>query len=297
MTRILRWVLICVLLLLAAAVSVPLFVRHRVYALPDWYPKAHLSEADQAAAANRADQKLIQARSEIVGAYAAQTRATRAGTQPTSLPVSQFALKLSEDEINSWIPKWEDELGWRGRVDQYLSDPTIVFNEDEIILAATVKDWKTIVSLHVVPKLQNGKLLLSLRSVMAGTLPLPKVAWSSYQDRLLESVQAHLPEFRKQAAIDANGRANAAAASAAMNELLIHSLNDEPAEPVLFLPDQFSRSPRSLPVQITGISIAEKVLTISVEPMDAAQRAAFLKHLRGPDAGSTSSSDLAAESQ
>src|SRR3954462_3801134 len=115
MKRILRWVLICVLLFLAVAVSVPLFVRHRVYALPKWYPKAHLNEAEQAGAANRADQKLIQARSEIVGAYAAQTRATRAGTQPASLPASQFALKLSEDEINSWIPKWEDELGWRGR--------------------------------------------------------------------------------------------------------------------------------------------------------------------------------------
>src|SRR5689334_7114032 len=158
MKRFLRWVLICVLLLLAVAVAVPLFVRHRVYSQPAWYPKAHLSEADQAAAANRADQKLIQARSEIAGAYAAQTRAARAGTQPASLPGSQFALKLSEYEINSWLPKWEHQLRLGARINQYLSDPTIVFNEDEIILAATDKDCKTIVSLHFVPRLEKGKL-------------------------------------------------------------------------------------------------------------------------------------------
>jgi hypothetical protein len=292
MKRFLRWTLIFVLLLLAAVVSVPLFVRHRVYALPEWYPKAHQSKAAQAAAANRADQKLIQARSEIVGAYAAQTRAARAGTQPTSLPAAQLGIKLSEDEINSWIPKWEDELGWSGGADQHFSDPTIVFNEDEIILAATVKDWKTIVSLHFVPRLQNGKLLLTLRSVMAGTLPLPRVAWSSYQDRLVESVQARLPEFRREAAIDANGRANTAAVSAAMTELLLHMVNDEPAEPVLFLPDQIGHSPRSLPVVITDIKLADKVLTIVVEPMDAARRGALLKHLRGNGA-SGAGADLA----
>ena len=297
MKRFLRWILIGVLLFLAAAVSVPLFVRHRVYARPDWYPKAHLSQSDQAAAANRADQKLIQARSDIVGAYAAQTRAARAGTQPASLPASQFSINLSEDEINSWIPKWEDELGWSGRIDQQLSDPTIVFNEDEIILAATIKDWKTIVSLHFVPRLEKGKLLLTLRNVMAGTLPLPKVAWSSYQDRLVESAQARLPEFRREAAIDANGRANTAAVSAAMTELLLHVVNDEPAEPVLFLPDQIGHSPRSLPVVITDIKLADKVLAIVVEPMDSARRAALLKHLRAPDAGKTGVGDLAADSR
>ena len=82
-----------------------------------------------------------------------------------------------------------------------------------------------------------------------------------------------------------------------MTELLSHSLNDEPAEPVLFLPDQIGHSPRSLPVVITDIKLADKVLTIVVEPMDSMRRSALLKHLQGTDAGRSSPGDLAAESQ
>ena len=48
--------------------------------------------------------------------------------------------------------------------------------------------------------------------------------------------------------------------------------------------------------RITDITLADKVLTIVVEPMDAARRAALLKHLRGLDAGGAGT-DLAARSQ
>src|SRR4051794_38245128 len=109
--------------------------------------------------------------------YAAQTRSARAGTAPTSLPASQFALTFTDDEINSWIPKWKDELG-SARVNAHLEDPQIVFHQGQIILAATVKDWNTIVSLHFLPQLQQGQFRLTLTAVMAGTLPLPRVSWS-----------------------------------------------------------------------------------------------------------------------
>jgi hypothetical protein len=263
-------------------VSVPLFVRHRLYTKPTWYPQTRLSESDQAAAANRVDQKLIQARSEIAGMYAQQVRLARAGAATATAPAGEFTLAFTEDEIDSWIPKWKDELGWSRRVDALLTEPAIVLHQREIILAATIKDWNTIVSLHFLPALKDGKLWLTLNGVMAGTLPLPRVSWSTYEQRLLNGVQARLPEFQRNADIDARGRANSSAVSAAMSELLLNTLHDEPAEPVLFLPDQLSRSSRSLPVRITEISVASRTLTLAVRPMDASERVALLRRLRGP---------------
>jgi len=286
MKKFLRWVLILVLVLVVIGVAAPLFVRHRMRTQPEWYPTARMAPDEEAAAANRADQKLIAARSEIAEAYAAQTRAARAGQTPTTSPADSFVLSLTQDEINAWLPKWENELGWSHRIDQYLEDPTIIFRDQEIILAATVKDWSTIVSLHFVPQMEKegGKLHITLSGVTAGTLPLPRVSWSGYQDRLLNSMNSRLADFQKRADIDQTGRANSAAVLAAMSELLIHALKDEPAEPVLFLPEQFGRNPRSLPVRITDVTVANKTLNLTVRPMDQEERAALLEHIKGHEA-------------
>ena len=65
-----------------------------------------------------------------------------------------------------------------------------------------------------------------------------------------------------------------------MSELLIHTLKDELAEPVLFVPEAHEgHDTRSLPVQLTNISIANKTLSLTVVPMNANQREEFLKHL------------------
>ena len=289
MKKFLRWVLILVLVLVVIGIAAPLFVRHQMHAQPEWYHRPHLAPDEQAAAANRADQKLIQARSEIAEAYAAQTRAARAGQTPTTSPADLFVLSLTEDEMDAWLPKWESELGLSQRLDRYVDDPTIILREQEIILAATVKDWNTIVSLHFVPKMEAGKLHITLSGVNAGTLPLPRVSWSSYQDRLLNSLNNRMANFQQQADIDSSGRANSAAVLAAMTELLIHALKDEPAEPVLFLPEQFGRNPKSLPVKITDITVAKKTLNLTVQPMDKDERARLLEHIRGTNASSLSS--------
>ena len=293
MKKFLRWVLILVMVLVVIGVAAPLFVRHRMRAQPEWYPKARLAPDEQAAAANRADQKLIAARSEIAEAYAAQTRAARSGQTPTTSPADSFVLSLTQDEINAWLPKWENELGFSHRIEQYLEDPTIIFRDQEIILAATVKDWNTIVSLHFVPQMEEGKLHITLSGVTAGTLPLPRVSWAGYQDRLLNSLQNRLGDFQKRAQIDSSGRANSAAVLAAMSELLIHALKDEPAEPVLFLPEQFGKNPKSLPVRITDVTVVNKTLNLTVRPMDQAERAKLLQDIRSTNVSSLSTSDHA----
>src|SRR5436305_8170355 len=132
MKKLLRWVLIVVLVLVVIGIAAPLFVRHQMHQQPDWYPTVHLAPDERAAAANRADQKLIAARSEIAEAYASQTRLARAGQTPTTSPGDESILSLTQDEIDAWLPKWESELGWSQRIERYLDDPAIIFRNQEI---------------------------------------------------------------------------------------------------------------------------------------------------------------------
>jgi hypothetical protein len=116
---------------------------------------------------------------------------------------------------------------------------------------------------------------------MAGTLPLPRKAFSGYADKLIDILEEKLPQYREEAQIDPRGWANGAAVSAAMSELLIHIFRDEPAEPVLFIPEKVGHESRSLPVQVIGVEISDKTLILTLQPMDARQRTALLAHIRG----------------
>lgn len=289
MKKLLRGLAIVVVALLLAAVVALLLGRHRLYSRPDWYRARHLSATESEAAANSADQKMIAARSQIAEAYAAQTRAARAKNAIQTQPASPFTLDLTEDEINSWIPKWEGELGWKSKAANYVKDPAIFFRKQEIILAGEVKKWNSIVSLHFVPTLEDGKLQIKLTQVTAGTLPLPRASWDGYLQKLTSALSTKLPELQRKADIDQHGRANSAAVEAAMSELLLNTLNGEPAEPALFLPDQLGRS-GSLPVKITDVTVVDGTLSLSVEPMDAPQRTALLDELRGPTNSATAAS-------
>jgi len=282
MKKLLKGLAIVAAVLLAVAAVVFFLGRHRIYSTPDWYRHERLDPARRAAAANSVDQKLIAARSGIAQAYADQTRSARGGQSATTVPSSQFALELSEEEINAWIPKWEQELNWKKKLGNYLDEPSIFFREHELILAAPVKEWNSIVSLHFVPAIQDGKLQVTLSDVMAGTLPLPRMAWDKYQQKLETSLSAKLPELQEEAEIDPHGGANSAAVQAALAELLLNTLHDRPSEPVLFVPDNLSGRAKSLPVKITGIAVADKSMTLTVEPMNAEERATLLKHLRAP---------------
>src|SRR5437764_5571533 len=164
-----------VALVLVGALAILFFLgRHRLYSTPDWYRHAQLDPARRAAAANSVDQKLIATRSEIAQAYAQQIRTARNGQPTTTAPSSQFALELTEEEVNAWLPKWEQELNWKRKLGGYLDEPAVFFRDHQLILAAPVKEWNSIVSLHFAPVVQNGKLQETLTDEMSGTLPLPR---------------------------------------------------------------------------------------------------------------------------
>lgn len=298
MKRFLRWTLILVLLLLAAGVAIPLILRSRIHQTPSWYPLKTLDAAAQQAAANRAVRSLQTAFSQASAAQAAETRARVAVAQsqpPATAPSAEpITIHFSESELNAFFQKWETMFGWDEKMGNYLKDPTIVMNGNDLILAATVttKDLNTLLSLHFEPRMLDGKLSVNLVKVMAGTLPLPRAYFGGYVRKLENALTEKLPEMRREADITPQGWANRPAVEAAMSELVLHALHDEPAEPVLFLPDLARGGSHALPVRVVDVSVSDKVLTLTVTHMDRAQRDELLARLQTGEPTQTASNSL-----
>ncbi|MDB5172077.1 MAG: hypothetical protein JWM97_2264 [Phycisphaerales bacterium] len=286
MKKFLRRLLILAVVLVVVAVVLPLFVRSRMRSVPTWYPRSTADPVARAAAANQMDQKLIAMyRDARESARESEIRSLHAasGAPPATAPSGPVKIELTEEEINAFLAKWEQKFGWKERVSSFLTDPVVVLEDNEIILAGTVKQWDTLLSLHFDVGIEkDGKLSLKLARVMAGTLPLPRSYFNGYTQKLINAMSNKVSQLRSEADIDASGCANGPAVSLAMAELLEHSLQDEPSDPVLFLPETIGHNSRSLPVKVTGVAVVNKTLSLSLEPMTVEQREALLRHLRGP---------------
>ncbi|HET6249584.1 MAG TPA: hypothetical protein VFE47_17985 [Tepidisphaeraceae bacterium] len=288
MKKILRRLAMFFLVLGIALIITGAFVRNRVRQVPSWYRHLHLNDAMQQQAANSMTQKLAATYSQANDAVAAATRAKfplpEQATQPVDLPPASFTLELSEAEINSFFAEWDTTEHWRQKLAKYVVDPVVILEDHELILAGMVPEWNVVLSLHFVPKIEKGKLDMGLKRVMAGTLTLPKSTADSYIGKIDALISPKLPEHRRNAEINPKGWANNDAVSAAMGELVLHVLHDEPAEPVFMLQELgHNRDARSVPVRITGVDISEKTLKLDLRTMTPDERDALLQHLRGTD--------------
>ena len=63
-----------------------------------------------------------------------------------------------------------------------------------------------------------------------------------------------------------------------MGELLVNSLHERPASPVLFLP--IAGSSRCLPVQLTDVQIENQTLQMTVRPLSGDEQKKLLAHIR-----------------
>jgi hypothetical protein len=155
-----------------------------------------------------------------------------------------------------------------------------VLQDGRLILAGRLRDVDAVTSVHFEPNIdENGKLRLRLARVLAGKLPLPQAAFQKYQEQAAAGVQRRLPWWRRAAAIDATGVPNSSAISAAMGQLLIDVLNDQPTEPVLFVP--LIDGGKTIPARLSHVKIADQSLTLTVQPMAAHERTELLRRIRG----------------
>jgi len=246
-------------------------------ATPQWY-KVRPSRQELSAAADRADHEL-----ERILSWAGNQQALARGhgaADPSDRPPQTLDISFTQDELNGFFQKWDATAGWSDAYGRYLTDPQIVLRDGQLILCATVSDVGAIVSIELAPQLRDGKLWISVERVLAGRLPLPQVFWTRYRQELEGAVARELPRWQRRARIDNNGGANTDAVAAAMGQLLLSSLSDQPAEPVLFLPYTVHHAPVSLPVQVIDLQVTDQLLKLRMQPLTAGQRSRLLKTIQ-----------------
>jgi len=260
---------------------------------PDYYHRPQLSAQERADAANRATQKVIGTSTWANDLQASEHRAILDGaagatTAPATSPNQSHTVSFTEQELNALFEQWST------RVEQtyakYVRDPAIALRADRIILVGTVAEMGTVASAHFQPLIDDqGRLLLTLESVRAGRLPMPEMVWAAQRDRAVAALRARLPKWQAGATIAPNGVANADAVAAYLSKLLFDVLAHRPREPVLFLPFDPQRPSSAVPVRLTSVRVTDGELTLTVESMTPADRAALLDRIREPLPGATAS--------
>lgn len=250
---------------------------------PDFY-RRHMLTADQIARiAETAEEKIAQARNWLARTHAQET-ARVAGRTPATAAASApnaITMTFSEDELNAFFDKWSETAGWRDAYLKYLSNPVLVLKDGQLILAGTVKNFDSVVSLHFRPTLDaaDDQLRLDLTRIQVGRLPVPESFFSSQEQRLVNALRARLPGWQSRARIQPNGTSNGSAVAAAMGKLALDSLQHRPADAALFLPlegDKF------IPVRLTNLKIDGDHIALTATPLDAEERATLLHHLKEP---------------
>ncbi len=279
-----------VALLVVVAVTGGIVAWRLGHSSPDWYRIRHLDPQAAAAAARSIDDKVIATLSWAAEAQSAETRARNGTASQPAQGVTSWPITFSEDELNALFHQWEHTSKWDERYVTYISDPAVVLHEGHLILAATARELGTVISAHFEPQIDsNGKLRMKLLSVRSGRLPIPQAAFSKYQTQLEERLRFTLPQYQRRATIAPDGYSNGDAAAAAMAKLLLKSLHDEPAEPLLFVPVPAQKT--FLPVRISELKIEDKNISFKVDALKAGQRQALLQYLQEPYATASASSD------
>jgi hypothetical protein len=266
-----------VVLLAVSALLVHRLARSR----PDWYPVQLLDEASRSAAARSVE------------------RNRKSGIRPDSpgyiaAPDPVKHISFSEAELNAFFLQWDDAMHWKDGYSGFIQDPVLALADNRIILGANVTSLDTFVSVHFEPSIDpNGELRLTLVRVMGGKLPLPRAFWDGYRHKLIGAMSAKVAQAQKRAAIADDGSMNHDAMVAQMNKLLLHALNDEPAEPILFLRHDNLHN-NAMPVKLTAVAIADRTIDLTVIPLNADERKELLRKIREPLPKTPDSPDHAA---
>jgi hypothetical protein len=251
---------------------------------PDWLRPMTATAEEQAAAANRLDQKILDALSAVRewdAADPSQSRpvAARGDRRPAATqPFTTLKVSFSEAELNASFRKWDKLYGWTERYRSYVREPSIVLHEGKIIVAGKSDEVGSVVSIHFDPKIsKDGNLDLELSDILAGRLSLPQWSVQKYRTSARNKLKEVLPGLQRKAEFRPDGSANSEAMSAAMAKLFLRVLDDQPGEPVVFLP---VGNQRSVPVRLTAVDIEDKELTLTVKPLNAKERLTVLEQIR-----------------
>ena len=116
--------------------------------------------------------------------------------------------------------------------------------------------------------------------ILGGKLPLPRdTVIGPMRDRVIKQIAQTLPAYQQRADVTQEGAVNGDGVKALLCEMLLQTLNDQPAAPVVCLP-LFSRGNRMSPFKVTNVSIVDNTLSFTVMPMNASERTELLTQIK-----------------
>jgi hypothetical protein len=261
-----------------------------IHRTPDWYQPDTRSEAQRNKAADRLEdlyhllitwgQKKHYEQPGVIDAHSAQQAVSILSHKADE----SFPISFTDDELNALFNKWENTKDRREWFDQYVEDPRLVIRGRQLIFVGKVKSMDLVVSLIFEPQLNpQGQLEMKLVHVLGGILPLPEPLWAGRRESIEKLLLRKQPDFQGGANISSDGVANGDAASAAMNRLLLATLQYKPTDAVIFVPlDPLGvKLTKSLPVKITAIHMHDHTLEMTAEQMTPEERGELLKELKG----------------
>lgn len=258
---------------------------------PDGYVPQMLTAEERAAAANRVDTikipQLLNLASEAQRNASAVLKMKAGQPMPADAtePVAPLTISFTQDEINATVWKWSER--YKSAYERYVTDPFISLEDGTIVLMGTMPEFGRVVGAHFEPKLdEQGMLHCGLTSLKLGSLPLPGGLLDKQRAKVESALRSRLPAWQRAAEMDPSGATNADARAAALGKLVIQLLNDQPSPAVVFLPKDMSWS-KTVPVRLTSVRVEQGALTVTVQPMDADERAALMEAIREPQRAST----------
>jgi hypothetical protein len=253
---------------------------------PQWYRQRELSLEQRKAAANSADQKLLDIYSWAASVQAREIRLHHgASTASDDPPIGAKLVNISDDELNSFIQSWEktNKSRLRSEVSPYFSDGRVILQDGKLVLAGQSDALGTVVSAAFAPSLDgDGKLHLEMAGLTAGLLPVPQSAIASRMGSLKKILTNRLATYQDSADIDDKMTANAAASGAIAVRLLLDSLNGRASDSLICVPFDVTDVRRQIPVRLTAVKIDSGALTARLEPVPDTERGAIMDHITQP---------------
>jgi uncharacterized protein YpmS len=282
--RFVKWLkrlLLGAAILLTMLIATAAILLHMLRAEPQWYHRSQLDAQQRDAAAERALAKVANFHNQTAARHAADVRAhLHPSTVPATQPNEDITISFSDDELNALMSKWSVLDEARRAYDKFMEDPQVMLSDGNLVLAGKMKDLNAVVSLHFEPHLTpDGRLDLKLVRVLGGNLPLPQSLLKGYIDRLSDQVNRQIPNWKRRANFDSTGIANESMINVVMANLLIHTLNHQPSDAVVFLP---IASQGSMPATLQEVRIDEATLTMTMRPMNKDQRDRLLQETQRP---------------
>jgi hypothetical protein len=282
--------LIAVALLVVVAFS--LVGAYLYHTTPKWYRHRIATTQQVKDAANRADQKLLDLFSWAASTQAQQLRIAHGIPHPGDAPIGPKTVTFGDDEINSFAASWtspkKNEI--EDRISHYFTDGRVVLSDDSLILVGQSPAFSTLVSAEFTPNIDaQGNLHFDLDTLRAGLLPIPRSALSDRLARLQSLLQQQLSNQQRTIQIDPSQTANSSALAASWLQLLLSSMTDQPANPVLIIPFDMTNLHRGFPVKLTAIKVGEGQITLTMEAFAPGDREKLLATLKQPPTASLAS--------